>query len=286
MGVTFWLQIGTDMKVFLFCLAVTAHSLPLEVEPAAEPQAEHIINYEDKEAGHGHMQTGVAGEKVEGTLFYKVPEGDTMHLTYMADENGFVAAGDHLPVAPEPLPVDEPVIPVMVQMTPEVAEARDQFAAMFKEVEMRNAALEEEMMESVDNAVDAAIEEVISERRRREAEPVVVPYHRMHYQPYYAPTYPYFYYPFTQPQLAVKTLEPEAAKEDMEEMDEAAAEPEPETMGAPLVTFPFRSFSSPFLTGYPSVVYNPYNSLRMAPPKSVLPDMPLEGEDEPAALRI
>jgi len=296
MGVTFWLQIGTDMKVFLFCLAVTAHSLPLEVEPAAEPQAEHIINYEDKEAGHGHMQKGVAGEKVEGTLFYRVPEGDTMHLTYMADENGFVAAGDHLPVAPEPLAVEEPVIPVMVQITPEVAEARDQFAATFKEVEMRNAALNEEMMESVNNAV----EEVISERRRRDAEPVVIPepepstyvlpYHqlqpaaypyRMHYQPHF---YPHFY-PFANP-LAVKTLEPETVDEDMEEVDEAAAEPEPETMGAPLVTLPLRSFYSPFLTGYPSVVYNPYNSLRMAPPKSVLPDMPLEGEDEPAALRI
>merc|ERR1712212_824422 len=292
MGVTFWLQIGTDMKVFLFCLAVTAHSLHLEVEPVAEPQAEHIINYEDKEAGHGHMQKGVAGEKVEGTLFYRVPEGDTMHLTYMADENGFVAAGDHLPVAPEPLAVEEPVIPVMVQITPEVAEARDQFAATFKEVEMRNAALNEEMMESVDNAVDAAIEEVISERRRREAEPVVVPepepstyvlpYHQL--QP---AAYPYLYYPYHfAHQLNVKTLEPETVEEDMEEVDEAAAEPEPETMGAPLVTLPLRSFSSPFLTGYPSVVYNPYNSLRMAPPKSVLPDMPLEGEDEPAALRI
>ena len=43
-------------------------------EPLAEPlsDAEHIINYEDKEAGHGHIQTGVAGEKVEGALFYKV----------------------------------------------------------------------------------------------------------------------------------------------------------------------------------------------------------------------
>merc|ERR1711997_961107 len=166
---------------------------------------------------------------------------------------------------------------------------------------MRNTALNEEMMESVDNA----IEEVISERRRREAEPVVVPepepstyvlpYHqlqpaaypyRMQY-PLYAPTYPHFYYPYPfAHQLAVKTLEPETVEEDMEEMDEAAAEPEPETMGVPLVTLPLQSFSSPFLTGCPSVVYNPYNSLRMAPPKSVLPDMPLEGEDEPAALRI
>ena len=43
-------------------------------EPMAEPLTgvEHIISYEDKEAGHGHVQTGVAGEMVEGALFYKV----------------------------------------------------------------------------------------------------------------------------------------------------------------------------------------------------------------------
>merc|ERR1712055_607157 len=305
-AVRFLLQMPTDMKVFLFCLAVTANSLPLEVEPAAEPQAEHIINYEDKEAGHGHMQKGVAGEKVEGTLFYRVPEGDTMHLTYMADENGFVAAGDHLPVAPEPLAVEEPVIPVMVQITPEVAEARDQFAATFKEVEMRNAALEDEMMETVDNAVDAAVEEVIAQRKRRDADPVVVPepepmtytlpyqpisYHYQplsyNYQPYAHayPYLPYLSYPPAQP-LAAKILDTEGA-EDMEAVDEAAAEPEPEAgvLGAPLVNLPFRTLSSPILT-YPSVVYNPYNSLRFVAPKSVLPAMPLEGEDEPAALTL
>merc|ERR1712115_645826 len=158
------------------CLAVTAHGLP--VEPVAEPVAEggHIIKYDDEELGHGHVQTGVAGEMVEGALYYKVPEGDTVHLTNTADDNGFVAAGDHLPVAPAALAVEEPVLPVMVDLTPEVAEARDQFAATFKEVQMRNAALEEdEMLESVDNAVDADVEEVIAERRRRDADPVVIP---------------------------------------------------------------------------------------------------------------
>merc|ERR1711892_1107612 len=116
-----------------------------------------------------HVQTGVAGEMVEGALFYKVPEGETVHLTYKADHNGFVAAGDHLPVAPEPL-----VHPVMVENTPEVADAREMFEATFKEVQMRNAAIEETMMESVDNAIDTAIVEVIEERRRRDAEPVVI----------------------------------------------------------------------------------------------------------------
>ena len=81
-----------------------------------------------------------------------------MHLTYMADENGFVASGDHLPVAPQPLEVEALVHPVMVQNTPEVAEARDQFQATFEEVEMRNAAIEDTMVETVDNAIDNAID--------------------------------------------------------------------------------------------------------------------------------
>ena len=229
----------------------------------------------------------------------QVPEGDTVHLTYTADDKGFVAVGDHLPVAPAALAVEEPVLPVMVDLTAEVAEARDQFAATFKEVQMRNAALEEEMIETVDNAVDAAVEEVISERRRRDADPVVVPepepmtytlpyqYQPIsyHYQPYYAPAYPYYTYPLVQP-LAAKTVETEGV-EDMEAVDEAVAEPEPEAevLGAPLVNLPFRTLSNPILS-YPSVVYNPYNSLRFALPKSVLPAMPLEGEDEPAALTL
>merc|ERR1711997_1115812 len=288
-AVRFLLQMQTDMKVFLLCLAVAAHGLP--VEPEAEPAAEadHIIKYDDEELGHGHVQTGVAGEMVEGSLYYKVPEGDTVHLTYTADDKGFVAVGDHLPVAPAALAVEEPVLPVMVDLTAEVAEARDQFAATFKEVEMRNAALEDEMIETVDNAV----EEVIAQRKRRDADPVVVPEpepmtYTLPYQPIsynyqpYAHAYPYLpylTYPPAQP-LAAKILDTEA-------VDEAAAEPEPEAgvLGAPLVNLPFRTLSSPILT-YPSVVYNPYNSLRFVAPKSVLPALPLEGEDEPAALTL
>merc|ERR1711970_448509 len=231
-AVRFLLQIQTDMKVFLFCLAVAAHGLP--VEPEAEPavEADHIIKYDDEELGHGHVQTGVPGEMVEGALYCKVPEGDTVHLTYTADDKGFVAVGDHLPVAPAPLAVEEPVLPVMVDLTAEVAEARDQFAATFKE---------EEMIETVDNAVDAAVEEVVAERKRRDADPVVVPEPEpkpmtyplpsqpilYHYQPY-APAYPHFYYTYPLAQTVVaKTLETEGA-EDIEAVDEAAAEPEPE----------------------------------------------------------
>merc|ERR1712123_467551 len=102
-----------DMKVFIFCLALSVQGFPMEGEqPLGEPlsEPEHIINYEDKEEVHGHVQTGVAGQAVEGSIFYKVPEGETVRLTYSADENGFVAEGEHLPVAPQPLAV-EAVVP-------------------------------------------------------------------------------------------------------------------------------------------------------------------------------
>merc|ERR1711892_75713 len=286
-----------DMKVFIFCLALSVQGFPMEGEqPLGEPlsEPEHIINYEDKEEGHGHVQTGVAG-----SIFYKVPEGETVRLTYSADENGFVAEGEHLPVAPQPLAVEAVVLPIMVKNTPEVAEARQEFEKVFQEVEMRNAAIEETMMESVDNAIDAAIEEVIVERRRRDADPVVIPesepvpstyllpyqpsvplpYTRyyQHYQPY-APAYPHVYYTYPV-KHQVKAVVPEAE----ESMDSAAPEPEP--MGAPLVQLPFRTLTNPILT-YPQLAYNPYNPFRLAPPSSVLPALPQEGEDEPAALKL
>jgi len=285
------------MKVFLLCLAVSIQGFPLEVE-VEEPQAEllpvEIINYEDAEKGHGHVQTGVAGESVEGSLFYKVPEGDTVRLTYSANENGFVAEGEHLPVAPEPLPMEALVLPVMVENTPDVAMARSAFEKVFKEVEMRNAAIEDTMVEAIDNAIDSdAVVEVISERRRREADPVVVPSYPgvvsyqpripvgysyfPHYQPY-ASAYPHLYYALPP---GLKAAEPE--EEDSMETAEPEAEAEP--LGGPLVQLPFRTFSKPLLR-YPSIIYNPYNSFRLAQPSNLLPAQEQEGENEPAALRL
>jgi len=294
------------MKVLVLCFALVTHGFPMEGEEAlAEPISEekHIIKYEDVEEGHGHTMTGVAGEKVEGSYFHKVPEGDTVHLKYTADESGFVAVGEHLPVAPEPLPIEPLVHPVMVEDTPEVAEAKEKFEAVFNEVQLRNAALEEVAVEAVDNAIDEAVAEVISERRRRDAEPepVVVPEPEpstymlpatapnvLHYTypvqtfqySHYAPTYPYVYYNYPHPltQNLVKTI---PVNTEVEEMESADAEPEP--MSTPVVQLPlgFRTLS------YPSITYNPYNTLRLAPAaSSLLPALPQEGEDEPAALKL
>lgn len=49
--------------------------------------------------------TGTSDEllAVRGSYRYKDPEGNDIVITYIADENGFIPQGDHLPVAP-PIP--------------------------------------------------------------------------------------------------------------------------------------------------------------------------------------
>merc|ERR1712242_477148 len=94
----------------------------------------NVLSYEAVEAGHGQPGTAVSGE-----FFYKVPEGDTVRLTYTADTAGYLAAGDHLPVSPA-LPEIAPVpLPAMVEDTVEVAAARAAFQQEFAAVEARNA---------------------------------------------------------------------------------------------------------------------------------------------------
>ena len=54
---------------------MSAHGFPMGgEEPLAEPiaEVETIIKYDDPEAGHGHEQMGVAGERVNGKYYHKV----------------------------------------------------------------------------------------------------------------------------------------------------------------------------------------------------------------------
>ena len=117
-----------------------------------------ILNVEDAEAGYGHVMSGVPGEQVEGSFFWRAPEGDDISLVYTAGEAGYLAEGDHLPVSPEVPAAPEMVLPMMVDFTPEVAAARSSFLEKFNEAKMK---AEEEMVKVV-------------ERRRREAEDSVV----------------------------------------------------------------------------------------------------------------
>ncbi|XP_018579264.1 pupal cuticle protein 20-like [Anoplophora glabripennis] len=58
------------------------------------------------QAEQGHLQnagTDQASSVVHGTYSYEAPNGQTITVTYVADENGFRASGDHIPTPP-PIP--------------------------------------------------------------------------------------------------------------------------------------------------------------------------------------
>merc|ERR1712127_845087 len=60
---------------------------------------ESIISYNAED--HQHEQTGDAGNAVTGSYSHTDAEGKVYTINYTADENGYRAQGDHLPVAPE-----------------------------------------------------------------------------------------------------------------------------------------------------------------------------------------
>ncbi|XP_028138585.2 pupal cuticle protein 20-like [Diabrotica virgifera virgifera] len=64
-------------------------------------ETDNSISHEEE----GHQETIGAeqGNIVHGSYTYQSPEGQTFTVHYIADENGFRATGDHLPVAP-PVP--------------------------------------------------------------------------------------------------------------------------------------------------------------------------------------
>merc|ERR1711973_421387 len=106
-----------------------------------------------------------------GEFSFQAPDtGDAVYkLTYTADMDGFQAMGDHLPVSVIMDPVPEVELPAMVDYTPEVAAARADFLKVQEEIMAKHAAEE--------NTVE--MEETAMERKRRDAEPVVVPTHQM-----------------------------------------------------------------------------------------------------------
>merc|ERR1711972_242432 len=150
-------QIQINMKLLLVLLPL-ATAVPIK-----------IISYSATEEKHNHEMEGVPGEAVKGEFSFKAPDtGDAVYkLTYTADMDGFQAMGDHLPVSVIMDPVPEVELPAMVDYTPEVAAARADFLKVQEEIMAKHAA-EENMVE---------MEETEMERKRRDAEPVVVPTH-------------------------------------------------------------------------------------------------------------
>merc|ERR1712158_45014 len=154
-------EIQINMKLLLLLLPL-ATAVPIK-----------IISYSATEEKHNHEMEGVPGEAVLGEFSFKAPDtGDAVYkLTYTADMDGFQAMGDHLPVPVIMDPVPEPELPAMVDYTPEVAAARAEFLRAQEEIMARHAA------EDAENMVDDEVEVEDMRRKRREAEPVVIPTH-------------------------------------------------------------------------------------------------------------
>lgn len=82
----------------------------------AAPAPEEILSYDAED--HKHSQTGDAGKAVTGSYSYTA-DGKTFTINYEADEKGYRATGDHLPVAPE-----VPVAPAVAAPEVPVVEAK------------------------------------------------------------------------------------------------------------------------------------------------------------------
>merc|ERR1712055_360144 len=171
---------SSTMLLHLLCLIPLVFSSPLE-----------ILSYSADEEGHSHRMEGVPGEAVTGEFQFQAPDTDTVyHLTYSADSQGFQPVGDHLPVSVEPLVIPEMQLPAMVSYTDEVAEARANFLNVQEEL------LAQQALDEAENSVE------VIERRRRDADPVIIPTSGFPtypvsygYQPIYR-NYPGNYFPY------------------------------------------------------------------------------------------
>merc|ERR1711963_273784 len=104
-----------------------------------------VFRYEDEETGQSHYMTGEPGKAVEGGWAFTNPEGN-YELVYKADEGGFQPQAAHIPV-----PVED---------TNEVTEAKTSFYSLYEE---HKAKVEAAIAE------DKAEEAVVDARRKREA---------------------------------------------------------------------------------------------------------------------
>ena len=100
--------------------------------------AKDVFRYVDEETGQSHYMTGEPGMSVEGGWTFTNADG-TFELVYKADEEGFQPEAAHIPI-----PVED---------TNEVSEAKANFYRLFEEAKEA----QEPMMEDA--------------RKRREAEP-------------------------------------------------------------------------------------------------------------------
>jgi len=123
-------QIGIAV---ILVLAITAH-------------AKDVFRYVDEESGQSHYMTGEPGKSVEGGWTFTNADG-SYELTYRADEAGFQPKAEHIPV-----PVED---------TNEVVEARANFYSLFKEHEAK-------VKEALEASETEQGEMVLDVKRKRE----------------------------------------------------------------------------------------------------------------------
>lgn len=64
-----------------------------------QPDGQYHYEYETGN-GIAAKEGGLAAKSVHGSYSYTAPDGTPVHMSYIADENGFQPTGSHLPVAP------------------------------------------------------------------------------------------------------------------------------------------------------------------------------------------
>lgn len=72
----------------------------LKFESDNNPDGSYAYAYETSN-GIAAQEAGVGGEQATGNFKWLSPEGQTIDIQYTAGPNGYVPAGDALPVAPE-----------------------------------------------------------------------------------------------------------------------------------------------------------------------------------------
>lgn len=229
-----------------------AEQRSMDVEPVPEPMSVDvepiIFNVVDEEHMYNNVQKGEPGVAVLGNYAFE-EEGKTYQISYMADDQGYVAQGD-LPVAPA-APVYDMLVPM--QDTAEVMAAIEAHKHLYRAHE-----------QAVRDAIEPQESGVEVLRRRRS--PVTIP-QPSSYVPSYPAVLPYFQFlpTYTLPQ--VKTVEPK--------MDTMA---EPQIKSSPIFIQPVLSLQHPtYSIGYP------WRNLLQ---KSPVPSEIQEDESEPAALAL
>lgn len=110
------------MKLLVVCCLLFALAIAQEDN--------EVFRYADEETKQSHYMLGEPGTAVEGGWDFETPEGKSFRMTYKADEGGFQPQADYIP-----MPVED---------TEEVAQAKSLFYSMFEDTQNKLEQMHEE----------------------------------------------------------------------------------------------------------------------------------------------